>query len=430
MASYLRTLTRARLRNWLGTRRRPVLAAALAAGVGLALVAVTLLPGAAPRSARHDRRAPAHASGGPGGSTGVTAEMASPPSPVPTAVTVAPVPQAVAAPPAPSRSAPAAPQPVQSRPAPSYPAPRPEANRSAPAPPPSAPPPGAVTAGDFPDPAVLRVGAVYYAYSTEVGSSSVPVIRSVDLVHWETTGNALANLPAWSGGASVWAPSVVAGASGYVLFYSTRDTRTGDQCISRAVSLLPQGPFVDTSANPFECQLNLGGSIDPDAFVDADGAQWLVWKSQGTASGAPPQIWAQAIGGDWKFLVGQPVPLLRPDQSWEGGVVEAPTMLRSGSRYYLLYSGNDWNTAAYAVGYAVCRAITGPCTKPRDRPVLAAHGNEAGPGSATAFTDGLGHLRIAFHAWTIPHIGYPGGQRSLHLGTITVSGSGLAVTEP
>ena len=430
MASYFRTLTRARLRSWLGTRRRPVVAAAVAASVGLALVTVTLLPGAAPRSARHNRRAPPAASNGSGGSTGVTTEVASPPSPVPTAVTVMPAPQAAGAPAAPPRSSPAAPRPARAQPAPSYPAPKPEANRSAPAPPPSAPPPGAVTAGDFPDPAVLRVGALYYAYSTQVGSTSVPVIRSADLVHWEPAGNALANLPAWSSGVSVWAPSVVANASGYVLFYSTRDTRTGDQCISRAVSLLPQGPFVDTSANPFECQLNLGGSIDPDAFVDADGAQWLLWKSQGTASGTPPQIWAQAVGGDWKFLVGRPVPLLRPDQPWEGGVVEAPTLFRSGGSYYLLYSGNNWNTAAYAVGYAVCRAVTGPCTKPRSRPALAAHGNEAGPGSTTVFTDALGRLRIAFHAWTVPHIGYPGGQRSLHLGTLGVSGSALAVSEP
>ena len=424
-------MTRTRLAKWVGSGRPRLLAGALAAGAALALVAVVLLPSARVPPARFHPGAAGAAVSRPGGSTGVTAETASPPSAVPTpAVTVAPAPQVVGEPAAPPPSAPAARQPAAPQPAPSYPAPKAEANRSAPAPPPSTPPPGAVTAGDFPDPTVLRVGAVYYAYSTQVGASSVPVIRSVDLVHWESAGTALANLPAWSSGASVWAPSVVAAASGYVLFYSTRDTRTGDQCISRAVSLLPQGPFVDTSADPFECQLNLGGSIDPDAFVDADGAQWLVWKSQGTASGTPPQLWAQAIGGDWKFLAGRPVPLLRPDQPWEGGVVEAPTMFRSGGRYYLLYSGNDWNTAAYAVGYAVCRAVTGPCTKPRARPVLAVHADEAGPGSATVFTDAVGHLRIAFHAWTIPHVGYPGGQRSLHLGTLGVSGDALAISEP
>jgi hypothetical protein len=37
---------------------------------------------------------------------------------------------------------------------------------------------------------------------------------------------------------------------------------------------------------------------------------------------------------------------------------------------------------------------------------------------------------MAFHAWTVPHIGYPGGQRSLHLGTVAVAGSALTVTEP
>jgi hypothetical protein len=423
--SYLRGVTPARIGDALRTRPGRVLAGAVAAGLVVSLVALALVPGAAPPRGRHRTTGTAPDAGG---STGVTTEVASPPAPVPdTAVTVLPAP--VAAPPVPAGSHPAPTAPTTSRPAPSYPAPRPEANRSAPAPPP-APPPGAVTAGDFPDPAVLRVGAVYYAYSTEVGATAVPVLRSVDLVHWESAGNALANLPAWSGGASVWAPSVVATASGYVLFYSTRDNRTGDQCISRAVSLLPEGPFVDTSANPFACQLGLGGSIDPDPFVDANGAQWLMWKSQGTASGTPPHIWAQAVGGDWKFLVGQPVALLGPDQQWEAGVVEAPAMFRAGSRYYLLYSGNNWNTAAYGVGYAVCRTASGPCVKPRPGPALATHGNEAGPGSPAVFVDALGHTRIVFHAWAKPHVGYPGGERSLHLGTVSVSGNALAISEP
>ena len=38
---------------------------------------------------------------------------------------------------------------------------------------------------DFPDPHAIRVGDTYFAYSTNTGTSYVPVIRSTDLVSWE-----------------------------------------------------------------------------------------------------------------------------------------------------------------------------------------------------------------------------------------------------
>lgn len=304
--------------------------------------------------------------------------------------------------------------------------PRPEPNRSAPGGA-SPPAPGAVWPGDFPDPSILEADGMYYAYSTEVGATYVPVIRSVDLVHWQYVGDALPALPEWSDGFEVWAPDVVATPAGYVMFYATRDAKTGDQCISRAISALPQGPFVDTSVDPFVCQVGQGGDIDPDPFVDADGAQWLLWKSQGTIGGQPPRIWAQPVVGDWAALAGKAVPILAPSQPWEASVVEAPFMFRAAGRYFLLYSGNDWDSSRYAVGYAVCAAVVGPCVKPVSGPVLASHGLEEGPGSPAVFTDVLGRLRIAFAAWTAPKVGYPGGARSLHIGSLSVAGGRLSV---
>src|SRR5437867_2397254 len=79
--------------------------------------------------------------------------------------------------------------------APPLPAPLPEPNRVAPVG--SAAPDrgsGAVWPGDFPDPFVLHGGPVYYAYSTQVGLTQVPTIRSNDLVHWQWVGDALARL--------------------------------------------------------------------------------------------------------------------------------------------------------------------------------------------------------------------------------------------
>ncbi|MHB1854931.1 MAG: glycoside hydrolase family 43 protein [Acidimicrobiales bacterium] len=286
---------------------------------------------------------------------------------------------------------------------------------------------GAVWPGDFPDPSVLKVGPVYYAYSTEVGLDAVPTIRSVDLTHWSYVGDALAALPPWSGGQDVWAPSVVQTNVGFTMFYATRDARTGDQCISRAVSTSPAGPFVDASVDPFVCQLDQGGDIDPDAFVDTSGHDWLIWKSQGTQEGQPPRLWSQPVTGDWTALAGSATAILGLSQRWQGSVVEAPAMVSQGGRYFLLYSGNNWDSAAYAIGYAVCRSVAGPCSEPDAAPVLSSHGSVAGPGSPGFFYDSTGQLRIAYHAWSAGHVGYPGGARSLHIAKVVISGTRLSI---
>lgn len=427
--------------------RWPFLVAA--GGLGLVLLVTVLVasPASPPAAPRH--RTPPDpparmAAGRPSVPASPVATLAqapvgpppSPPSPTPTAASHPSVPPAPAPAPAPvpvkgSAAAPAAGGKGAARSAgadlPGADRPRPEPNRSAPDPAVVAPAPGAVWTGDFPDPDVIRVGSVYYAYSTEVGPTYVPVISSVDLVHWQYVGDALPALPTWSDGREVWAPDVVASATGYVLFYASRDAQTGQQCIGRAISALPEGPFIDTSLTPFLCQEDQGGDIDPDAFEDANGDRWLLWKSQGTLSGQPARIWSQPVVGDWSGLSGSASILLQPTQAWEDSVVEAPYLFRQGPTYYLLYSGNDWDSAGYGIGYAVCATAAGPCSKPRDGPVLASHGGEAGPGSPAVFTDPLGRLRVAFHAWTEPDVGYPAGVRSLHLGTIVVAGDDLSI---
>jgi beta-xylosidase len=279
----------------------------------------------------------------------------------------------------------------------------------------------AVYCHDFADPFVLRVGSTYYAYATDNQDDHIPVLTSSGLFGNAHTADALPNLPAWSSPGGVWAPAVLPRPGGFVLYYTTRAHDPDRECLSRAVSKEPGGPFVDDSSGPLVCPPD-GGAIDPSPFVAADGRAYLLWKSDATAG-----IVAQELAPDGLSLVGTQQPIVQADQAWEAGVVEAPSMVAYDGRYYLFYSGNNWSTAGYAIGYAVCESPAGPCTKPADGPWLASTTKAEGPGGADVFVDEHGQLWMELHAWVRGKVGYPQGARNLFLVRLTfVDGTPVA----
>jgi beta-xylosidase len=274
-------------------------------------------------------------------------------------------------------------------------------------------PGAAVYCHDFADPFVLREGSTYYAYATNNQDDHVPVLTSSGLFGTAHTADALPKLPAWSSPGGVWAPAVLSRPGGFVLYYTTRAHHPDRECLSRAVSKEPVGPFVDDSSGPLVCPPD-GGAIDPSPFVAADGRAYLLWKSDATAG-----IVAQELAPDGLTLIGDQQPILQADQAWEGGVVEAPSMVGYNGRYYLFYSGNNWSTASYAIGYAVCASPTGPCTKPADGPWLASTAKAEGPGGEDVFVDERGQLWMTLHAWVRGKVGYPQGARNLFVVRLT-----------
>ncbi|GAC1312637.1 MAG: hypothetical protein NVSMB12_03010 [Acidimicrobiales bacterium] len=317
-------------------------------------------------------------------------------------------------------------QPGAATPAPPPPPPAPlsEPNRAAVRTPP-APDTGSGAAwpGDFPDPFVLRAGATYYAFGTQSGLTQVQTLTSTDLRTWKAGPDALPKLPSWAQYGYVWGPSVLARPAGYVLYYATRVAANGRQCLSRAVSVLPQGPYVDTSSGPLVCQLDRGGSIDPSPFVDADGTPWLVWKSEGTLAGEPTRLWSARLSGDGLSVVGPSNELLHTALPWEEPIIEGPSLTRTPDGHYVLfYSANRWQTAGYAIGWASCASPAGPCGRQASAPLLASHGLIAGPGSPEVFSDIAGATHVVYCAWTAPDVGYPKGARRMHLGGLTFSG--------
>jgi hypothetical protein len=287
---------------------------------------------------------------------------------------------------------------------------------------------GLVYPFDFPDPDVVRFGQTYYAYATNSVAGNIQIISSTDLKHWASVGNALPSLPGWAKANETWAPSVTVRNGTYLMYYTAEFRPARIQCISVATASQPQGPFIDSSVLPLECQQSLGGSIDPSSFTDANGVPYLDWKSGGPGSS---KIWAQQLNtAGTGFAAGtNPAQLLAPDQGWEAGTVEAPDLVLVNGHYFLFFSGNDWNTASYAVGVAGCAGPLGPCTDASPTPILSSGTETAGPGGESFFVDASGKFWMAFHAWVPGAVGYP-NSRDLYLRPVDLSGAVPSIAAP
>ncbi len=312
--------------------------------------------------------------------------------------------------------------------------------------------PGQVYTGDFPDPSVLRVGDTFYAYSTTSGGLNVPGLTSQNLVTWRAapattaspSGDVLPRTPVWSAGvelsdgrftATTWAPTVTRlGLGRYVLAYATQVAGAPGQkmCVSVAFSSRPLGPFVDTSKGPVICPAR--GAIDPQVFLAPTGRPWLIWK----ADHHPAKLLSNPMNLTATALLNSPGSrhvLALVKQPWEGSIIENPAMIRFHGRLYLFYSANSYASTRYAIGYLICKNLSGGCTRPRKRPLLASGGDIAGPGGPFPFLDRPGRLRLAYHAWRTGAVGYAGstacltstlgcGQRRLHIATLRASRTG------
>jgi beta-xylosidase len=269
---------------------------------------------------------------------------------------------------------------------------------------------------DFPDPDALRVDGAWYAYATNANDMNIPAATSSDLVTWRFLGNALPRAPRWAGQGFGynWAPEVSRFDDTYVMYFTTRLTigSGGIQCIGLATSPAPEGPFLPTGSSneePFVCQRNEGGSIDPSVFVDDDGARYLLWKSDANSRGGQTWLYIQQLSDDGLSLEGEPQRLITADARWEGVLVDAPTLWKQDGRYYLFYSANDYKTRDYAVGYAVADRPEGPYAKAAENPILKTTlaAGIVGPGGQDIQVGADGRHYLLFHTWT------PGAYRAL-----------------
>jgi beta-xylosidase len=276
---------------------------------------------------------------------------------------------------------------------------------------------------DFPDPALLKEGDTYYAYATGPQAA-----RSKDLVDWEPLGQ-LTIEDTWAI-KDFWAPEVIKTSAGFVMYYTGRHgelLRSNGEltlCIGVAVAASPEGPFVEKLGKPLVCQNEIGGTIDAGPYRDHDGKLYLIFKNDGNCCGVPTKFWIQPLTPDGLKLTGKATDLgVENDETWEGAVIEAPTILHREGTYYLFYSANAYYTADYAVGYATSKKLTGPYVDAPENPIMNTTFEElmadptlqaAGPGHQTIVEDDDGDLWLVYHAWDREAVGYDmGGQRTM-----------------
>lgn len=277
--------------------------------------------------------------------------------------------------------------------------------------------------GDHPDPTIIRVGSTYWTASTSGDwAPEFPLYRSTDLQHWTSSGAIFREPPAWASG-SFWAPELV-NDHGHILVYYVGRKRKGPLCVAVATAPQPDGPYIDHG--PIVCQSD--GSIDPSFARDEHGDPFLIWKEDGNSIRQPTPIWAQPLTHDLVHVTGTPRQLIVNDPStWEGGVVEAPYIMRRGGWFYLFYAGNACcgTECRYAEGVARSRHLLGPWTKDPANPIIAPNSNWKCPGHGTAVETPSGQDYFVYHAYPAAGTVYLG--RESVLDRITWSADGWPI---
>ncbi|MHB1710192.1 MAG: glycoside hydrolase family 43 protein [Acidimicrobiales bacterium] len=251
---------------------------------------------------------------------------------------------------------------------------------------------------DVSDPFLTTWRGRYDLYVSENGLVSGHVARSVmnvpvtsarALGHWGPLTDALPSLPKWASPGFTWAPDVHRFGSTFVLYFTAlvKGSSPAMECIGAATGSSPAGPFTPLGT-PYICQTSQGGSIDPRVFTDSNGKNWMIWKSDQNIGGSskPTAIWSASLSANGLHFTSTPTVIARPDEPWQGTIIESPNMVEMEGAYWLFYSGNWFNSSRYAIGVARCAGPMGPCVDSGAGPLVASNAQGSGPGEESVFS--------------------------------------------
>lgn len=273
------------------------------------------------------------------------------------------------------------------------------------------------------DPYILFDGGIYYAYGTH-SAEGIEVYCSSDLESWEPKGLALSKSNTTES-RRFWAPEVYRIGEKYYMYY------TADEHLFVAIASSPTGPFRQQGGPMMEPLIGNEKCIDSSVFFDDDGRVYcfFVRFTDGNC------IWMCQLHNDLMTPIeGTLCKCFGVSQPWEqklGRVNEGPFVLKRGGIYYLTYSGNDFRSPDYAVGYATTRSLavadgeTPSWQKYSGNPILLRIENLSGTGHHSFFYDAGSRLRIVFHAH---HAADQVSPRSMYIGTADFDGRFLHLT--
>jgi len=260
---------------------------------------------------------------------------------------------------------------------------------------------------DCPDPGLIATtSGDHPLYGMVCTGGAMPVRVSDDLVTWrDSPGRILpGGKAAWSAnGGRNWAPEIHKVGAKYVAYYTA--VNAADRLsIGCAHADALQGPYTDCGAPMVEHPL---GVIDATYFEDTDGKKYLYYKIDGNSVGQRTPIYVRELApSGLRFAPGSTqVEVLNNDAStWEGGVVEAPWIVKHGTEYFMFYSGNVYDDR-YRTGVARAKSPKGPFTK-KGAPILGNNAKWVGPGHGTVLHVN-GKDLFFHHAWpALPNGGH------------------------
>jgi len=253
---------------------------------------------------------------------------------------------------------------------------------------------------------MIQAGASVVLFGTDDPPDHIPTATSTDLAEWTHGPDAVPVLPSWAdpdpGDRLTWAPTAAMVGGRHLLYVTVQDAAAHRQCIAVLTADSAVGPYRDARGSPPVCQVSLGGSIDP-SVTTAAGRMRLVWKADGNCCGLPASLWEQDLSPTGLDVSGSPHHLLTADAAWQGGIVENPALLpASRGGWWLFYSANRFDRAAYTTGLAWCATPHGPCRETSSGPFLTGTGHQFSPGGLDFFRDQHGRLWAAFATWNRP----------------------------
>jgi arabinan endo-1,5-alpha-L-arabinosidase len=308
------------------------------------------------------------------------------------------------------------------------------------------------------DPAIIKEGDYYYAYSTDAGYGidvrpGLQIRKSKDLVEWTYVGWVFNSLPALgsafitSGGGtpfnSLWAPCIIKAGSEFRLYYSLSSAVARLSVIGMATATNPQGPWTEKgivtgSKDDANIQTN---AIDPSVIVTTAGEHWMVYGSawDGIYSlKLNPATGLAFTDGDKGtrianrgFTAGK----------YNGNIEGADIIYNPALNKYYLFVAYDWLETKYNVRVMKGDHPNGPFydfngtdanTNADHGPMIIApykfpgHSGYQGTAHSTTFSDGNGQYFIA-------HQARPGADKyfmNLHVRKLFWTADGWPVASP